>query len=255
MSDVGFRFHESDSPPGWNEPNLSPTGATRQHFVPQMFLKSFTGTDGRLRVLDLESNTEFRTSLGNAAVERGFNDVVVDGAILSTEAWLSELEGAASPILEDLINDPDHIISLSVEEEMGLARFIAALRLRTPGYRADNEAMMASFVTQTKDIIKSGIFHQYEEQEAQALWDDYDNQPAYKWLGRTEQPQPAETSTHMLGEVQGWANLLWGAPWRIGKVPAQSRRLYISDNPVAAYLRPVRPWWETAAFSSLTMKP
>ena len=54
----------------------------------------------------------------------------------------------------------------------------------------------------------------------------------------------------MLAEVQGWANLLWGAPWRIGTVP-NNLKLYTSDNPAAAYHRPVREWWEGAAFGSL----
>jgi hypothetical protein len=54
----------------------------------------------------------------------------------------------------------------------------------------------------------------------------------------------------MLGEVQGFANLLVAAPWRIGFAP-DSIQLYTSDNPVAGYLNPVRPWWETAAFASL----
>ena len=173
MSNIDIHMDKSEYLPGWNEPNLSRTEAKLQHFVPQMFLKSFTGTDGRLRVLDLESNTEFTTSLGNAAVERGFNDILVDGRILSTETWLSELEGTTSPILEGLINDPDHLTSLSEEEEMALARFIAALRFRTPHFRAENEAMMASHASQIRDIVRSEIFYQYDEQEAQALWDVY----------------------------------------------------------------------------------
>ena len=54
----------------------------------------------------------------------------------------------------------------------------------------------------------------------------------------------------MLSEVQGFANLFLSAPWRIGLVPP-ALQLYTSDNPVASYWRPVRPWWETAAFSCL----
>ncbi len=166
MSGVDIHWHRSGDLPSWNEPNLSTTEAQIQHFVPRMFLKFFTGTDGLLRVFDLESNNEFRTSLGNAAVERGFNDILVDDRILSTETWLSELEGTTSPILEGLINDPDHLTSLSEEEEMALARFIAALRFRTPHFRAENEAMMASHASQIRDIVRSGIFYQYDEQDS-----------------------------------------------------------------------------------------
>ena len=220
--------------------------------MPQMFLRAFTGTDGLLRVFDLDSNNQFRTSPRNAAAEGHFNDIEVAGAILSTEAWLSELEGAAGPILEHLINDPDDVTSLSVKEEMALARFIAALRFRTPQYRAANEAMVEPIMAQIKDLVKDQIFHQYGEKEARAIWDIYKDQPDYKWLGESEAPRPSESSTYMLGEVQGWANLLWCAPWRIGRAPSDRIMLYTSDNLVAAYLKPVRPWWEAAAFGSLT---
>ena len=70
------------------------------------------------------------------------------------------------------------------------------------------------------------------------------------WLAESEPPQPGELSTNVLAEVRGWANLLWGALWRIGTGP-NDVKLHTSDNPAAAYLRRIGEWSEGAAFGSL----
>jgi hypothetical protein len=46
------------------------------------------------------------------------------------EDWLAQLEGEAVLVLERLLNDPDSISSLSVKEELHMAKFITALRFR-----------------------------------------------------------------------------------------------------------------------------
>jgi hypothetical protein len=195
-----------------NEPILAPTDAKRQHYVPEMFLDSFTGPDGNVRVFDLETQTEFRTSPTNVAVQGYFNDVEIDGEILSTEKWLSQVEGKANPILKGLTSDPDNIEHLSMEEEMPLARFLATLRFRTPQYRDWHDGMMATVASQIKELIRDQLFYRYGEKEGQAKWEVYEDQPDYRWLGRSERPQLAEPSTFMLEKVQGWANLLRAAP-------------------------------------------
>src|ERR671919_1197487 len=116
-----------NKPRYWNEANLAPTEAKRQHYVPRMYLEAFTGVDGKIRVLDLDDEKEFRTSVQNAAVENYFNDIEVGDECLSTEDWLSELEGLASPVIAKLINDPSSICSLSLDEEYRIARFVTAL--------------------------------------------------------------------------------------------------------------------------------
>ena len=244
-------MQEYAAAPRWNEPNLAPTDVKRQHYVPEFFLKSFIVPDDNLRVVDLEDGKEFRTDRTNAAVESYFNDLDVDGEILSTEGWLSHLGANASPILTQMIENPDKLMSLSVEEEFHIARFIAALRIRTPHFRSWMGGNLTSMADQSKEMIRKQILGNYGEEDGSALWEEqYKDQPDYMWLGESDPQQPADPSTFMLGDVQGWANLLWCSPWRIGTAPADLQ-LYTSDNPVAAYQRPVREWWETAAFASL----
>src|SRR3990172_2532745 len=57
---------------------------------------------------------------------------------------------------------------------------------------------------------------------------------------------PALTAL-MLAETQGLANVLQAMAWTAGEVVGV-RPLYTSDNPVARFLTPVRPWWELGGF-------
>ena len=110
------------------EPNLSKTGVKRQHYIPQMYLRPFA-VNGKIRVIDLDGGKrEYKTSVGNVAVEGHFYNVNVEDLRLSTEDWLAELEGAAVPVLNKLIENPPSILSLSLEEELITSRFITALR-------------------------------------------------------------------------------------------------------------------------------
>jgi Protein of unknown function (DUF4238) len=101
---------------------------------------------------------------------------------LSTEGWLSELEGEAVPVLAKLINDPISISSLSLGEEFHIARFIVALKFRTPAFRQWDAGMTAQFASQTKEILKSGLYNQLEKEEADAHWDIWKDKPDHWWL-------------------------------------------------------------------------
>lgn len=232
----------------WSEPNLSLTNVKRQHYVPRLFLSPFA-TEGKVRVFDLKEGKEHRTSLAKIAVEKGFYDIDIKGINLSTENWLAKLEGDALPVINKLIDNPENILSFSIKEEFLMARFLVALRFRTPAFRDHNEKMSATFLQQCKDMIRKQIYHQHNKKEADAIWSEMKEKPDHWWFNEQQPRQPAEITNFMLGEVQGFANILWGAPWRIGFTP-DSMRLYTSDNPVAGYLRPIRLWGEGAAFSS-----
>ena len=111
--------------------------------------------------------------------------------------------------------------------------------------------MIKSMLQQIKDMVKKQVYHQYSKREVEAIWDEMKDNPDHWWLNEPEPQQLTTTTAFMLGEVQGFANLIRAAPWRIGTAP-DSIRLYTSDNPVSGYLNPVRPWWERAAFASFT---
>lgn len=204
-----------------------------------------------MRVVDLEGGKEYRTSVENVAVETYYYDVEIEGLRLSPEDWLAQLEGDAAPVIQRVIADPARITSLSLEEEVSLSRFIAALWFRTPAFRQWEEQITSTMALQIKDIIRGQIYHQHERNEADALWEDWKDKPNHWWMGQVEPVQPASGTNHMLAEVQGFANLVRAMPWRTGRTIG-SLGLYTSDNPVSRYLSPVRPWWDGGAFTSFT---
>jgi hypothetical protein len=100
-------------------------------------------------------------------------------------------------------------------------------------------------------MAKKQIYHQHDKEKADTIWEEIEKKPDHWWFNEQEPQRPASTANFMLGEIHGFANLLRAAPWRIGIAP-DSLQLYTSDNPIAGYLRPIRPWWEGAAFASLS---
>jgi len=234
----------------WNEPRLKPTQAKLQHYVPRLFLRAFA-TDDKIRVTDLDNGREYWTSVEKAAAESHFYNENIADMYLSSEDWLAELEGNAAPVLRKLVNDPNSITSLPIEEEVCFTRFLAALRFRTPAFREYTDKLSDSLIEKTKEKKKKQIYHQNTREKANSIWKEIKDKPDHWWYNDSAPRQPAGMINFMLGEVQGFANLLRAAPWCIGFVP-DSIQLYTSDNPVASYLRAVRPWWERASFSSLT---
>ena len=233
----------------WNEPILSTTQTKRQHFVPCLYLNNFARADGKIRVFDLQEERELATSPENVAVRTRFYDVTLEGQHYSAEDWLAELESAASSVLRLLGDDPPAISRLTDEQENALSRFIAALIIRTPFKRQELNDTLDVINSQIEQILRGQFLHQFGEPQGPAKYEEWQAKPLHERYGEEESTQPASLTNYLLGEVQGFANLLRAAPWRIGNTLGD-RRLYTSDNPVSRYLRPVRPWWEVGAFSS-----
>jgi len=111
--------------------------------------------------------------------------------------------------------------------------------------------MNESMFQQIKDMARKQIYHQNDKEKADTIWNEIKNKPKHWWFKEQEPTQPAAITAHILGEVQGFANILRAAPWHLGLAPS-SLKLYTSDNPVAGYLTPVRLPHEGAMFSSFT---
>ncbi|MCY3799977.1 MAG: DUF4238 domain-containing protein [Chloroflexi bacterium] len=232
----------------WHETVLSETQAKRQHYVPRSYLRRFAREDDQIRVVDLQEDREFRTSIGNAAVEGRFYDLENDQTVVSAEDWLARIESEASPVIEFLLSSPSSIETLKGEQEFALARFVAAFRFRTPAFRGWVDSMSRSLVAQLQEFMKPHLFNRFGQEDGQAILNEWKNKPLSWWLNG-EIAQPAEMNTYMFEGIQGYANLLRAAPWRIGSAQGPSQ-LYTSDNPVSRYLPPIRPSWDAGAFSS-----
>ena len=120
---------------------------------------------------------------------------------------------------------------------------MAALILRTPRKRQELDDALDGVFSQIEQNLKAQFVSQCGETPGLAKYREWHEKPFHKRYGEEEPSQPASTTNHLLGEVQGFANVLRAAPWRIGDTPKHGQ-MYTSDNPVSRYLRPVRPWWE-----------
>lgn len=240
----------SESTNRWNEPVLAPTEVKRQHYIPRVYLRAFADGSEQVRVVDFETGRQYRTSVDNTAVEARFNNVQVGDDVVSTEGWLSGIEGAAAPIIERLRDDPSEINSLDDQEQMQLARFFAAMRFRVPAFREQSENLRDQIATFAKGVAGDMLRNTQSPDTAARIWAEWENKPNEWWFQETEPFATSELAASMLAGVQGFANLFWAMPWWVGRVPAHSR-LYTSDNPVSGHLPPIHPWWEGGAFASL----
>jgi hypothetical protein len=226
----------------FNEPILQPTSSVRQHTVPRLYLAYFKEEDGTVPALDLEEKRSFSASLENIAVECGYYDLQVAGRALSIEDWLAEVEGRAAPILSELEETPGTLNDLSEDQQNDLGRYIAAQIFRVPAFRDLGTATRDRAVEWIRDMGRAYLEKNMSAEKAAAIWRVWEEKPSEWWLRENEPRQDAELTAHMLGEVQGWANLLVAMPWRIGRI-AGNLKMYTSDNPVSGYVPPVRPWW------------
>ena len=169
---------------------------------------------------------------------------------MSTEGWLSGVEGEAAPLIGRLRDDPTQLSSLDDDEQIQLARFFAAMRFRVPAFREQSENLRDQLVSFVKDTARTMLRNKENPDIVARVWAEWEKKPDEWWLHETEPFATSELVASMLTGVQGFANLFWAMPWRVGKVPPHAR-LYTSDNPVSGYLPPIRPWWEGGAFTSL----
>jgi hypothetical protein len=230
---------------------LATTNVTNQHYIPKMYLRGFASGD-QIRVIDLATgNDSIRTNVRNAGARRRFNNFRIEEFEVSTESWLSDLEAAAAPLLARLRADPAELSSFTFDEEMDLARFLAAFTFRVPAFRRFMDDIRTQLLEHVKQVARAYLEneHKGEQGTIDRIWQEWEQQPEEWWVNEDRAFNHAELAAQMLEEVQGYANVLWAMPWRIGRVP-EHIRLYTSDNPVHGYLQPIREWWEHGMFGT-----
>ncbi len=221
------------------EPILAETRVKRQHYVPRFLLEQFA-SNSRIERLDLESGTVVATSTENVAVECGFYDVQLGERKLSAESWLADIvEGPVVGIIQRLAQSPELLLDLEKYEQLLLARFIVAQRFRVPAFRAFIEGIDKDLEERMAQDLSAALGRSVSRDELPDLVEGI-NPPVTS--------RGADASLFMLEEVGGFANLVLYKEWRIGRVTG-SRQLYTSDNAVAAYLTPVRPFGSGGALA------
>jgi Protein of unknown function (DUF4238) len=142
------------------EPNLGQTKTIRQHFVPRLWLRNFTDSQGSLLVCDCQDGRVFESTVENTAVRKRMYDIpLADGSVLSLEDWFSNIEGRADSVLRKIVDEPESLVALSVEDENSFARLLAAQLLRIPmfirAFGLDSAAQMLEEVQGDANILRA----------------------------------------------------------------------------------------------------
>ncbi|MCU0893328.1 MAG: DUF4238 domain-containing protein [Rhodospirillales bacterium] len=108
----------------------------RQHFVPEMHLKHFVGTDphGHVWTYDAKTGSVRSSTPKNTAIESYFYSFInIDGKMdTRVEQHLSDVESKASPTYEELLSEH---VPLQTQGRADFANFLALMYVRTPGFR------------------------------------------------------------------------------------------------------------------------
>ncbi len=119
-------------------------GVKRHHLVPQMVLRRFANSAGRIVMVsrDDPSRAPITTSIKNAAAEAGFYRIDTNDVAEShqsghdpevVEQTLAAIEGLVRPLLDNLARGRLPLF----EERYRIAQFLALQHVRGPGFRED----------------------------------------------------------------------------------------------------------------------
>ena len=107
----------------------------KQHYVPQFILKNFKkGKKKRVHVYDKQGKLFYLSSIRDAACEKGYYNVEVDGDGYTLENKLSSLEGAAGNVVKKII-DSESLAGLEAKDFAIFHLFCAVQLLRTETQR------------------------------------------------------------------------------------------------------------------------
>jgi len=103
---------------------------TKQHYVPEFYLRHFTNNDGRVITYDTLSNSVRESIPKETAVETNFYSIQTDSGVYrdSIEHWLHSVESDAAPLYDRVARGE----VLTGQDRADFAIFLASLYVRTP---------------------------------------------------------------------------------------------------------------------------
>jgi len=190
-----------------------------QHYVPQFLLRNFgNGKKDQLFVFDKQAGTSFRSNCRNVAAESRFYDIEFEGGRVTLEVFLGDLEAAAKPLLQRML-DTDSASIPDVLERVTLGSFFAVQLVRTRAAREQFGALRDAIAENLKARARSA-------EELEKI---------------TKYVEPPDTNTQKLLSFR----TLMEAPRKLGPYFAEkvwhlvatnrARPFIIGDNPLAMH--------------------
>jgi len=115
----------------------------KQHYVPQFYLRKFTGAKDMLLVFDRDKKETYRSKPLGIAAQRDFNRIDVEGMDANAvEKVLSEFEGETAPHLDRIIANK----SIADQgDRSAMVNLMAAMTLRNPKRRQAMGEVIGNF--------------------------------------------------------------------------------------------------------------
>ena len=200
--------------------------AKREHFVPQSYLRGFTGDGEHLCAFDKSTGTSFGTNVNGIACERYFYDLSDSQA---TEKAFAKLDGEYPHWRDQVIETVDRGETITPEQQTDLAFFIAMQVRRTRWFRDLNIKIAAQ--------VKAGfarVADYYREKSGVTLKADA-SLAEYLAPNREETAKVAQIrSIHSFPAMYELVQVLVHHIWIVG-VNQTAHPFYTSDNPVVAF--------------------
>lgn len=184
--------------------------AAIHHYVPRFLLKNFCSTAPKIWAYDKATDRSFETNVQNVAGERDFYEAEIGDKVVSLEAGLSDMESKTKAVIDRILLERS-IASLSEDDRLRIALFVAVQMRRVPNQRESLRALTSAFKKVMDDRFDPALMDGYVEMTTE-------DAKVHSIMSLAE---PNPFTPHIL-------NKTWLLFETEGATP-----FYISDNPVA----------------------
>jgi hypothetical protein len=193
----------------------------KQHYVPQFVLKNFTsGKKKRVYVFDKRRKVSHESSVRDAACEKGYYNIDIDGKDYTIENKLASLESISSNVISKVVQK-ETLANINPSEFMLFSLFCAVQILRTPTQR--------EFGQQFQDAVVDW---------AKRQGDDVDQIENFKVL---DEAGIKQSHIHNINSLAiKFSEHFRDKTLLLVKAP-QGHEFFISDNPITMYNHIERP--------------
>jgi len=125
----------------------------RHHYLPQFYLKNFTGKDGLLWIFDRERNEYRQQSIKDTAVQVDYYTLLGQNGRkhVEIENFFASLESITNPVIKKI----ERRRRISTEEKNVLAAFVSFLKVRVPDFEKTANELGEKMIKQISKIMFS----------------------------------------------------------------------------------------------------
>jgi len=211
-----------------------------QHYVPQFYLRKFVNIEDGLEILDCERrkvvaarspksvcNEEYYYSTNNQR----------DEVSQALEKEFQRIESEISKVYDDIARKFVNFEQITESDKMLVATFMSLQYLRGPYMRKQIQKMNEQMIKQIAKLhfgssYISESFDQYEKETGEKLTEGQRNEIIeFAQKGEYEVETGNVAHLHLIGEMEGFRNLLFGKEWLV-YISKSSKKFITSDSPV-----------------------